>query len=70
MAPRFAPVWLVSMLAAAKPGLRQELQAFLTNREYAVAKARADLGFSPRMDLDTGLQEMVSWFQSQAKEDA
>ena len=55
------PAWLVFLLANFG-GFARELQTFSQNRQYDISKARKELGFEPKQDLEKGIRKMVDWY--------
>jgi nucleoside-diphosphate-sugar epimerase len=75
--PRFrvpyTPVKLLAMTTEAlcrplrlpPPLYRRRLAFFGTDRAYATEKARAILGFQPRVELAAGLLELANWYRKE-----
>jgi nucleoside-diphosphate-sugar epimerase len=70
------PLWLANLgadLFAATPGMRGERAPltrsrveFLTqSREYDIRRARSELGYAPRIELQEGLQRTAAWYRGQ-----
>jgi nucleoside-diphosphate-sugar epimerase len=68
------PVWPVYAAAIAceflckpfriePPLYRRRLDFFRKNRAFDISRARAELGFSPRVDLRTGLRRTAEWYR-------
>lgn len=62
--PKFWPVWLVRLLAKSK-GKLQDMDLFITNREYSIEKAEQELGWTPEAYLEKELKAMVEWYKEQ-----
>ena len=71
---RSIPLWLANLASdifALLPGFKGEdtpltrsRVKFLTNsRVYDISRARTELGFTPRMDLDDGMRYTAQWYQ-------
>jgi nucleoside-diphosphate-sugar epimerase len=51
------------------PFSRRSLDFYLKNNAYDITKARSELGFNPRVDLESGLQKTWNWIEGgEAKE--
>jgi nucleoside-diphosphate-sugar epimerase len=69
------PVWLVRAMAAVCEALpvpaerlplsQHHVEFMLQNWAYLGERARNELGFVPRVDLETGLQRTVDWYRSE-----
>ncbi|GHO73387.1 oxidoreductase [Ktedonobacter sp. SOSP1-85] len=68
------PLWLARLASdifAITPGLQGEKAPltrsrveFLTNsRVYDISRARAELGYSPRVELEEGLKQTAAWYE-------
>jgi nucleoside-diphosphate-sugar epimerase len=65
--------WVAGALLEAIPGLPADRLpltrgrvAFMTaSRAYCGCRARAELGFSPRVGLDEGLRRTVAWYRQE-----
>jgi nucleoside-diphosphate-sugar epimerase len=69
------PFWPVYALAAAvelvykpfpanPPIFRRRVDWFRQNRSFDIGKARRELGYSPRVDLTTGLRLTADWYRN------
>ncbi|MBK8905307.1 MAG: NAD-dependent epimerase/dehydratase family protein [Anaerolineaceae bacterium] len=47
------------------PLYRRRVDFFRKDRSFSVAKARQELGFSPKVDLRTGLAQTARWYEEQ-----
>jgi len=74
--PVRAPVWLVYALGAIgeslptslrlKPPLgRRDLDIFSRNEAFDISRARAELGYAPRVDLREGVRRCLEWYRGQ-----
>lgn len=71
--PFFWPVWLASWIceAACKPlGVepplfRRRVDFFRKNRAFDISKARKELGFDPKIDLETGIKITADWYKKE-----
>ncbi len=69
--PSYRIAWYVSGLTEAifraikiKPPLfRRRLSWFITNRQFRNDRARAELGYRPRVKLDEGLAQTAAWYR-------
>jgi nucleoside-diphosphate-sugar epimerase len=69
----FTPVYLAGLLCEmiCKPlGIdpplhRRRVKFFSNTRWFDISKARADLGYEPKVDLRTGLARTAKWYQEQ-----
>lgn len=67
------PVWLAGALCEAicvplriePPLYRRRVDFFRKSRAFDISRARRELGFSPRVDLDTGLRQTAAWYREQ-----
>ncbi|NEN93101.1 MAG: NAD(P)-dependent oxidoreductase [Okeania sp. SIO3H1] len=68
----FWPVWTVAFLTELLykpfPGLDPPLfprrvDWFRQNRAFSIEKAKRELGYQPKVDLDTGLAQTAKWYQ-------
>ena len=57
--------WLCKPLKIEPPLHRRRLDFFLKDRAFSTARARHDLGYEPRVDLDRGLRQTFAWYQAQ-----
>jgi nucleoside-diphosphate-sugar epimerase len=44
---------------------RRRAAFFIKNRAFSIAKARRELGYAPRVDLETGLRRTADWYRRQ-----
>ncbi|MFH1364426.1 MAG: NAD(P)-dependent oxidoreductase [Candidatus Aenigmatarchaeota archaeon] len=56
------PVWMVSFLACMS-GKKREFDAFIVNRHYNISKAREELKYEPKQELEKGVKDMVNWYK-------
>ena len=75
--PRFRvpvwPVWLVGALCELvcvplrlEPSLyRRRVDFFIKSRAFDATKARRELGFEPKVDLDEGIRRTAAWYREQ-----
>lgn len=69
----FWPVWLAAAfcegickpLGIQPPLFRRRVDFFAKSRAFDIAKARRDLGYTPRYSLDEGLRQTIRWYQSE-----
>ena len=69
--PFFMPVYLASYIVEiiAKPfGLeppihRRRVDIFRKSRAFDITKAKKDLGYKPKVDLETGIKMTVEWYE-------
>jgi len=67
------PVWAAGALCEAicvplglePPLYRRRVDFFTKSRAFSTARARAELGFSPRVGLDEGIRRTLAWYQAQ-----
>lgn len=67
----FAPLWVASAaceticrpLGIEPPLFRRRADWFRQNRAFSIERARAGLGYSPRVDLPTGLATTAQWYK-------
>jgi nucleoside-diphosphate-sugar epimerase len=67
----FLPLWLASVacetvctpLGIEPPLFRRRADWFRQNRAFSIARARAGLGYAPRIDLPTGLARTAAWYR-------
>ena len=54
-----------SFLMAGKtpPVARKNIESTLADRVFSIAKAKKELGFSPKIDPELGLKETVAWYK-------
>jgi len=71
--PFFWPVWLASWICEAvckplgvePPLFRRRVDFFRKNRAFDISKARKELGFEPKIDLETGIKITADWYKRQ-----
>lgn len=74
--PVHLPVWPAMAAAAACEGVcaplgirppleRRRLSMFTTNRAFDISRARAELGYAPRVDLREGVRRCLEWYRGQ-----
>jgi nucleoside-diphosphate-sugar epimerase len=56
---------LYKPFGAEPPIHRRRLHWFRQNRSFDIGKARRELGYEPRVDLDTGLRRTGEWYRQQ-----
>ena len=67
----FTPLWVAALitelvykpLRGNPPLFRRRVDWFRQNRAFDISKARAELGFQPKIDLQTGVKRTVDWYQ-------
>jgi nucleoside-diphosphate-sugar epimerase len=70
----YVPVWAMSGLAGALEwwaalrgttpiATRRNIASTAWDREFAIEKARRDLGYEPAMSFERGIAETVAWFK-------
>ncbi len=67
----FRPLWLAAVacegvcmpLGIEPPLFRRRVDWFRQNRGFSIARARAELGYEPRVDLATGLAATARWYR-------
>ncbi len=67
------PVWLAGWLCEtlcrplgiAPPLHRRRIEFFINNRAYDIGKARALLGYTPRIGTEQGLRNTAEWYRGQ-----
>jgi nucleoside-diphosphate-sugar epimerase len=67
----FLPLWLASVACEAvctplriePPLFRRRADWFRQNRAFSIDRAKAGLGYTPRVDLATGLARTAAWYQ-------
>jgi dihydroflavonol-4-reductase len=65
------PVWLAGAacealcmpFGLAPPLYRRRVDFFTKNREFDIARARAELGYAPRVGLREGIQRTLAWYR-------
>ena len=45
------------------PVFRRRLSWFKTNRAFRIDRARIELGYTPRVDLQEGLRRTAQWYR-------
>ena len=60
--PRRMPMFLVKALARMK-GMKTYMEVLTMNRHYVIDKARRELGYRPRANLERELKSMVEWYR-------
>jgi nucleoside-diphosphate-sugar epimerase len=45
------------------PLYRRRLDFFTKSRAFDIRKAREELGFQPKVDLETGLRRTAQWYR-------
>jgi len=66
-------VWLAGAVCEAvcvplriePPLYRRRVDFFRKSRAFDISRARRELGFAPRVDLDTGLRQTAAWYREQ-----
>jgi nucleoside-diphosphate-sugar epimerase len=67
----FWPLWLVAVaceavctpLGISPPIFRRRVDWFRQNRAFDISKAKRELGYSPAVDLHTGLSHTAKWYR-------
>jgi nucleoside-diphosphate-sugar epimerase len=67
----FRPLWLAALacegvclpFGVEPPLFRRRVDWFRQNRAFSIARARAELGYEPRVDLATGLAATGRWYR-------
>jgi nucleoside-diphosphate-sugar epimerase len=67
------PVWLAGAVCEAicvplriePPLYRRRVDFFRKSRAFDISRARRELGFAPRVDLETGLRQTADWYRAQ-----
>lgn len=67
----FAPLWLASVACEAvcvplrvePPLFRRRADWFRQNRAFSIGRAKAGLGYQPKVDLATGLSRTAAWYR-------
>jgi nucleoside-diphosphate-sugar epimerase len=67
------PVWIASVICEAlcyplrisPPLYRRRLDFFVKDRAFNISKAKRLLGYSPKVDLKTGLKITADWYRSE-----
>jgi nucleoside-diphosphate-sugar epimerase len=68
----FRPLWLAAVACEAvckplglePPLFRRRADWFRQNRAFSIARATADLGYAPAIDLPTGLARTAAWYRA------
>ncbi len=47
------------------PLYRRRMSFFRNNRAFSIAKARRILGYAPRVNLDSGVERTIAWYEDQ-----
>lgn len=67
-APVYYLAWGMEMVSRPfdfePPLFRRRLTWFTTNRGWDISRARKELGYQPRVDLQQGLKQTMNWYQS------
>lgn len=64
--PKILPEWLIH-LAARLAGMRPYLKVLTMNRNYDISKARKELGYEPKANLEEEIKKMVDWYLSEKR---
>lgn len=64
MAAAVACEWLCKPFRIEPPLYPRRLDFFTKDRAFSFEKARRELGFEPRVDLDEGLRQTFDWYRS------
>jgi len=67
------PVWLAGWVCEAvcklwriePPLFRRRVDLFRKNRAFDTSKAKRELGFEPKFDLETGIKTTADWYKKQ-----
>jgi nucleoside-diphosphate-sugar epimerase len=67
----FWPLWTLALacevvctpLRVSPPLFRRRVDWFRQNRAFDVSKAKRELGYDPKVDLQTGLRETARWYR-------
>ena len=67
------PVWLAGALCElicypfkiSPPIFRRRVDFFIKDRAFDISKAKAKLGYQPKMDLKEGLSKTAAWYKEQ-----
>ena len=67
----FRPLWLAAVACEAvctplgiePPLFRRRVDWFRQNRGFSIARAQRELGYAPKIDLQTGLGITARWYQ-------
>jgi len=67
------PVWLAGWVCEAvckpwgiePPLFRRRVDLFRKNRAFDISKAKRELGFEPKFDLETGIKTTADWYKKQ-----
>jgi nucleoside-diphosphate-sugar epimerase len=67
------PVWLAGAVCEAicvplriePPLYRRRVDFFRKSRAFDITRARRELGFAPRVDLESGLRQTADWYRAQ-----
>ncbi len=57
--------WVCKPLRLNPPLYRRRVDFFRKTRSFDISKARSSLNFSPRVDLETGMERTVTWYREQ-----
>jgi len=67
--PIYLAGWLCELifkpLGKQPPLYRRRVDFFRKNRAFSIAKAQRELGFTPKVDVLTGLQKTAQWYKEQ-----
>jgi nucleoside-diphosphate-sugar epimerase len=47
------------------PLYRRRVDFFTKSRAFAIARARAELGYAPKVGLDEGIRRTLAWYREQ-----
>jgi nucleoside-diphosphate-sugar epimerase len=67
------PVWLAGALCEAicvplriePPLYRRRVDFYRKSRAFDISRARRELGFDPKVDLETGIRQTAAWYRDQ-----
>jgi nucleoside-diphosphate-sugar epimerase len=67
------PVWLAGAACEAlcaplgiePPLYRRRVDFFTKSRAFDIARARAELGYAPKVGLDEGIRRTLAWYRGQ-----
>jgi 2-alkyl-3-oxoalkanoate reductase len=70
--PFYTAAWLASaaierafkLVGRTPPVFRRRLSWFITNRHFRIDRARAELGYRPRISLGEGLARTAAWYRA------